>query len=480
MSTTDTTIDPREAVTEVGAAARGRVIRPGDDDYDAARAVQNGAVDRHPALIVKVADADDVARVVAIARDGGLELAIRCGGHSAAGHGTTDDGVVIDLSELKSIDIDVDGRTVWAGAGLTAGELTTAVGVHDLAIGFGDTGSVGIGGITLGGGVGYLVRKYGLTIDSLLAAEIVTADGQIRLVDAEHDPDLFWAIRGGGGNFGVVTRFRYQLHEVGTIVGGMLFLPATVDTVAGFIAAAEAAPEELSTIANVMPCPPMPFVAPEHHGELVIMAIVAYTGDVEAGERAVAPLRALATPLADLVRPMAYPEIYPPEDPTTTRPRPTGRCSSTGSIARSRPTSSSGSTASTARSASPSCAYWAGRWPGCPPMPRRSRIARAGSWSTWRPSSMARTTGRSGRRGSRRSPTTWAGRSWRLRQLRWGRGRGARPGGIPGRDVGPAPGGQAPVRSDQPVPPQPERPARGGHGGMTCRIPSHATTVTPA
>ena len=315
MSTTDTTIDPREAVTEVGAVARGRVIRPGDDDYDAARTVQNGAVDRHPALIVKVADADDVARVVTIARDGGLELAIRCGGHSAAGHGTTDDGVVIDLSELKSIDIDVDGRTVWAGAGLTAGELTSAVGIHDLAIGFGDTGSVGIGGITLGGGVGYLVRKFGLTIDSLLAAEIVTADGQIRLVDAEHDPDLFWAIRGGGGNFGVVSRFRYQLHPVGTIVGGMLFLPATVDTVAGFIAAAEAAPDELSTIANVMPCPPMPFVAPEHHGELVIMAIVAYTGDVEAGERAVAPLRALATPLADLVRPMAYPEIYPPEDP---------------------------------------------------------------------------------------------------------------------------------------------------------------------
>ena len=143
----------------------------------------------------------------------------------------------------------------------------------------------------------------------------MTADGRLLQVDADHHPDLFWAIRGGGGNFGVVTRFHYRLHELPGIVGGMLLLPATPDTVAGFIAAAEAAPDELSTIANVMPCPPMPFVPPEHHGELVIMALVAYAGDAEAGERAIAPLRALATPVADLLRPMTYPEIYPPEDP---------------------------------------------------------------------------------------------------------------------------------------------------------------------
>ena len=197
---------------------------------------------------------------------------------------------------------------------MTAGEYTAAAAPHGLGTGFGDTGSVGIGGITLGGGIGYLVRKHGLTIDDLLAADVVTADGRLLRVDPETHPDLFWAIRGGGGNFGVATRFRFRLHEVGTVVGGMLILPATPEVIASFIAEAEAAPEELSTIANVMPAPPMPFVPEEHHGELVVFALLMHAGAVEAGERAVAPFRALATPIADLVKPMPYPEIYPPED----------------------------------------------------------------------------------------------------------------------------------------------------------------------
>jgi len=197
---------------------------------------------------------------------------------------------------------------------LTAGEYTTAASAHGLATGFGDTGSVGIGGITLGGGVGYLVRKYGLTIDDLLAAEIVTADGQLLRIDEEKHPDLFWAIRGGGGNFGVVTRFKFRLHEVDLVVGGMLILPATPDVIAGFIAEAESAPEELSTIANIMTAPPMPFLPAEVHGKLIIMAIMVYAGEAEAGERVIAPFRALARPIADMVRPMRYPEIYPPEE----------------------------------------------------------------------------------------------------------------------------------------------------------------------
>jgi hypothetical protein len=197
---------------------------------------------------------------------------------------------------------------------LTAGEYTTAAGAHGLATGFGDTGSVGIGGITLGGGVGFLLRKYGLTIDDLLAAEIVTADGEQRRVDAANHPDLFWAIRGGGGNFGVATRFQFRLHPVDTVLGGMLMLPPTPELICALIAEAEAAPEELSTIANLMPAPPLPFVPAEHHGRLVVMLLLAYAGDVEDGESAVAPLRALAGPIVDMVRPMPYPDLYPPDE----------------------------------------------------------------------------------------------------------------------------------------------------------------------
>jgi hypothetical protein len=273
-----------------------------------------GDIDRRPAAMVRVANAGDVAYVVNLARETGAELAVRSGGHSGVGHCTTDGGIVIDLRDMKAIEIDPERRTLWAETGLTAREVTEATAKHGLAVGFGDTGSVGIGGLTVGGGVGYLVRKHGLTIDSLLAADVVTADGQLRRVDAETEPDLFWAIRGGGGNFGVATRFLYRLHEIESFVGGMLILPATADTVAGFIAAAEAAPEELSTIANIMNCPPLPFVPDEEHGKLVILSLLAWAGDPVAGEREIAPFRSLATPLADMVKPMPYPEIYPPDD----------------------------------------------------------------------------------------------------------------------------------------------------------------------
>ena len=318
MATTATFVPA--LVERLRASTAGPVIEPGQPHYDAARAIFLGDVDLRPAVIVRATGASDVAEVVRLARDSGMELAVRGGGHSGAGHGSTDGGILLDLASMKGLDIDVAGRLAWAGAGLTAGETTNALGVHGLAVGFGDTGSVGIGGITLGGGVGYLVRKYGMTIDSLDAAEVVTAGGQLLRVDAISHPDLFWAIRGGGGNFGVATRFRYRLQPVRTIVGGMLILPATIETISGFMAAAEAAPDELSTIANVMPAPPMPFLASEQHGNLVVMALLAHVGDVEAGERALAPFRALATPLADMVRPMPYPEIYPPDDPDY-RPR---------------------------------------------------------------------------------------------------------------------------------------------------------------
>ena len=303
-----------EVVNRLRASLDGRVIAPNEPAYDSARVVVSGAVDRRPAAIVRVRGTDDVARVIDAARTSGLELAVRSGGHSGAGHSTTDGGLVVDLRDLKGIEIDPEGRTAWAETGLTASEYTTAAAAHGLATGFGDTGSVGIGGITLGGGVGYLSRKHGLTIDSLLAAEIVTADGEVLHVDEWSHPDLFWAIRGGGGNFGVVTRFQFRLHPVGQVLGGLLILPATADTVAGFMAASAAA-EELGTIANVMNCPPLPFVSEEHHGRVVIMGMLCYAGDPATGERALAPFRDLATPLTDMVRPMPYPEIYPPDDP---------------------------------------------------------------------------------------------------------------------------------------------------------------------
>jgi FAD/FMN-containing dehydrogenase len=304
------------AIRELHSSVRGQLILPDDAArYDKARTVFYGEFDRRPALIVRAKDASDVSRVVTLACEGGLELAVKSGGHSLAGHGVSEGGIVLDLSEMKNLEIDVEGRTAWAESGLTAGEYTAAVGAHGLATGFGDTGSVGIGGITLGGGVGYLVRKHGLTIDDVLAAEIVTADGELLTVDSENHPDLFWAIRGGGGNFGVATRFKFRLHELSTIVGGMLVLPASPEIIASFIAEAQAAPEELSTIANVMVAPPMPFLPQEVHGELIILAMMVYAGeDVDEGERVIAPFRALAEPVVDMLKPMPYPQIYPPEE----------------------------------------------------------------------------------------------------------------------------------------------------------------------
>jgi FAD/FMN-containing dehydrogenase len=302
------------SIERIRADLAGEVIAPNDAGYDQARTVFFPMFDRRPTVIIRPVDAGEVAYAVSLARESGLELAVRSGGHSSAGHSVSEGGIVLDLSRMKALEIDADRRVAWAETGLTAGEVTAAAWEHGLGISFGDTASVGIGGLTLGGGVGYLVRKHGLTIDDLMAAEVVTADGRLLRADAESNPDLFWAIRGGGGNFGVATRFQYRLHPLDTVTGGMLILPATPETIASFIAAAEAAPEELSTIANVMPAPPMPFVPEEHHGRLVVLAMLVHVGPSEEGERALAPFRALATPVVDMLRPMSYPEVYPPDD----------------------------------------------------------------------------------------------------------------------------------------------------------------------
>ena len=293
----------------------GRVIVPDDPAYDQTRTVFYGGIDKRPAAIVRVANVSDVQRVIEVARACGYELAVRSGGHSIVGHSTTDGGIVIDLRSMSKIEIDEAERTAWVETGANALEFTEATTRHGLVVGFGDSGSVGVGGITLGGGIGFLVRKLGLTIDSLLGAEVVTADGQHLRVDAERHPELFWAIRGGGGNFGVVTRLHFRLHELRQFTGGILVLAATPETIAGFVDASLSAPEALSTIGNVMPAPPMPFLPPEVHGRLVILGMLAYAGDDESARLALAPFRSLATPLADMVAPMPYARMYPPEDP---------------------------------------------------------------------------------------------------------------------------------------------------------------------
>jgi FAD/FMN-containing dehydrogenase len=295
---------------ELRASLAGRLITPADPEYEEWRQIRNAAIDRHPAFIVRAANAEDVGQVVSFARRSGLELAVRGGGHSFAGHGATEGGVVLDLSDMRGLHVDPERRVAWAQAGVTSGGYTAATAEHGLATGFGDTASVGIGGITLGGGIGWLVRKHGLTVDSLLSAELVTARGRLLHVDARSAPDLFWAIRGGGGNFGVVTRFQYRLHPVDTILGGWLILPASPAVLRSFVATAHAAPDELTMIAHLAPTPPLPFIAPEHHGRLALMVGIVYAGDPEAGQGAVDRLRGLATPLAGAVRLMAYTDVY--------------------------------------------------------------------------------------------------------------------------------------------------------------------------
>jgi FAD/FMN-containing dehydrogenase len=293
---------------------QGKLIFPDNPDYDRFRQVFYGGIDKKPRVIIRVQNAADVAEAITLAKEQNLELATRSGGHSVAGYSTTDGGILVDLRDMKNIDIDASDKTVWAETGLTAKEVTDELDKQNFVLGFGDTGSVGIGGITLGGGVGFLVRKFGLAIDNLLAAQVVTADGKILEVDEQNHSDLFWALRGGGGNFGIVTKFKYRLHELSDCYGGMLMLPATPEVIAGFMEQAEKAPDELSVIVNVMPAFPLPFIPKEHHGEMAVMALIVYAGDPKKGEETTAPLKALAAPFADMTKPMRYKDIFFPED----------------------------------------------------------------------------------------------------------------------------------------------------------------------
>ena len=396
------------SIPDLRSDLNGEVIGPDDAAYDEARQVIFKGVDRRPAAVARVAGADDVARVITLARESGLELAVRSGGHSRAGYGTSEGGIVIDLSGMRALDIAPDAKTAWVETGMTAGQYTIAVGERRRATGLGDTGSVGIGGITLAGGIGFLVRKYGLTIDDLLAAEVVTADGEIVQASEESEPELFWAIRGGEGNFGVATRLQLRLHEISEIIGGMLILPATPEVITGFIEAAEAAPEELSTIANVMLAPPMPFIPVEAHGKPVLMGLLADVGPADQAEGVLAPFRALGAPYADMVRPIRYPEIYEGEGAEVRYAAGTNFFADT-----LAPTDAATILEqlhqSTAMMKAVQLRVLGGRWRGSPTRPPPSPTATAGCSSTsrqclWIP--------------ARRTPTTHGSKAWPIHSAR--------------------------------------------------------------
>ena len=301
-------------VARFGRTFRGRVIAPDGPGYDRARRVHDASVDRRPALIVRPTDADDVALVVRQAQEWGLPLVIRAGGHSMGGHSTGDGALVLDLSAMRGVEIDSVERTAWADAGILAGEYTAATHALGLVTPFGDAGSVGVAGIALGGGIGWLVRKHGMTIDSLLAVETVTADGRRRVASAVEEPDLFWAVRGAGANFGVVTRLKFRLHLLTDVLAGGILLPATRDVLRSLIPVLLAAPDELTAMPLIMRAPEDPSIPEQHRGRLAVHLSLAWAGPPDAGERALAPLRALGTPLSDTVTWKPYTDLFSPVD----------------------------------------------------------------------------------------------------------------------------------------------------------------------
>ncbi len=268
------------------------------------------ATERHPLAVVRAANEHDVAAAVRFARDQGLPLAVRSGGHSIAHLSVIDGAIVADLSRMKQVRIDPVARIARVQAGATSRDLAVPANEHGLALSTGDTHSVGMGGLTTGGGIGFIVRKYGLAIDNLLSARVVLADGSIVTASPIERPDLFWAIRGGGGNFGIVTEFTYRLAPVGTVLGGELMLPATREVLRGYLDYVATAPDDLTTIANLSYAPPVPHIPADRVGELVLSILVTWTGSEEEGNRVLAPLRALAEPVVDAIGIIPYPEIY--------------------------------------------------------------------------------------------------------------------------------------------------------------------------
>jgi FAD/FMN-containing dehydrogenase len=293
---------PNSAIAELAKRVAGRLVQPDDADFDQARRVWNGMIDRAPALIVRCAGANDVKAAVGFARTHQLLVAVRAGGHSVAGHGTCSGGLVIDLSPMRAVRVDPDQRLATVQAGLNWGDLDRATQAHALAVTGGIVSATGVAGLTLAGGIGWLMRKHGLTADNLAGVDLVTADGQFLQASADQNAELFWGLQRGGGNFGIVTELRFRLHPVGPIVlaGWVLYPQDKASEVLRFYRDyAAAAPEELTTIVILRRLPHLPKLPPFLRGVPVIAVAACHCGVIEAGERAVQPLRALGPPLAD-------------------------------------------------------------------------------------------------------------------------------------------------------------------------------------
>ncbi len=302
-------LDP-EALATLRAGVTGTVITPIDPEYDPARQVVSFEFDRRPSAIVRCEGTPDVAFSVRFAREYGLDFVPRSGGHAVMGHSVQDNAIVIDFSAMKGITIDPIQRVASVQPGATSEDLAGPAGAYGLSLSTGDTGSVGIGGLTVGGGIGWMVRKYGLTIDNLLGATVVTADGEILRASEDEHPDLFWALRGGGSNFGIVTEFTFRLAPSGNIFGGVLVLPATREVLRGYVDYTPKASNDLSTIAFMMAAPPAPFIPEQYIGQPVVLLGATWTGAEKDLDAALAPLRSLATPIADTIGPIPYPAMF--------------------------------------------------------------------------------------------------------------------------------------------------------------------------
>src|SRR5262245_20943713 len=312
---------PTLDVEPLRAGVRGPVILPADAGYDAARAIWNGAIDRRPACIARCTGVADVVAAVGFARERDLLVAVRSGGHGVGGHAVCDGGLVIDLSPMKGIRVDVQARTARAQAGVLWGELDRETQLHGLATVGGIVTHTGIAGLTLGGGIGWLMRKHGATVDNLLSVDLVTADGNLLTASADENPELFWGVRGGGGNFGIVTSFEYRLHPVGPIVlAGPVFhsLEDAPEVLRFYREFAAAAPDEVTTIFELSVAQPLPFLPADVHGKPIAWIGACYAGRPQEGVDVVRPLKEFGNPIADLLEPKPYLALQSSFDPFVT------------------------------------------------------------------------------------------------------------------------------------------------------------------